>query len=193
VADSDVTGLLIAWSNGDRNALDALVPLVHAELHRIARHRLRGERVDHTLQPTALVNEVYLRLVDLNRLQWQNRAHFFAVTARLMRQVLMDAARHAGAAKRGAGAVRVTLDEALLAADRCDVDVLALDEALQALAANDARKCQVIEMRFFAGLTVEETAQALDVSPDTVSRDWKFARAWLRVWLDQHAADGDSR
>lgn len=190
MTDSDVTGLLIAWSNGDRHALDALVPLVHAELHRIARHRLRGERVDHTLQPTALVNEVYLRLVELNRLQWQNRAHFFAVTARLMRQVLVDAARQAGAAKRGAGAVRVTLDESLLAADRSDIDVLALDEALHALAANDPRKCQVIEMRFFGGLTVDETAQALKVSPDTVSRDWKFARAWLRVWLDQHAADG---
>lgn len=184
VSDADVTALLIAWSKGDRTALDDLMPLVHVELRRIAQNRLHGERADHTLQPTALVNEVYLRLVGLTRLQWQNRAQFFAIAARLMRRVLVDAARQAGALKRGAGDVRVTLDEAIVPAASSDIDLSVLDDALEALAAEDPRKCQVVEMRFFAGLTVDETAHALGVSTDTVTRDWKFAKAWLRARLE---------
>jgi RNA polymerase sigma factor (TIGR02999 family) len=187
VADPQVTDLLVAWREGDRAALDRLVPLVHAELRRIAQNRLRGERPNHTLQPTALVNEAYLRLVDLTRVQWQNRAQFFAVAARLMRRVLVDAARELHAAKRGGGALRVTFDEALAVARGADHDLMVLDEALQALANEDPRKSQVIELRFFGGLSVEETASALGMSSDSVTRDWKFAKAWLRRQLDRDA------
>jgi RNA polymerase sigma factor (TIGR02999 family) len=184
VTDPRVTDLLVAWRDGERAALDQLMPLVHAELRRIAQNRLRSERAHHTLQPTALVNEAYLRLVDLTRMRWQNRAQFFAIAARLMRQVLVDAAREQQAAKRGGGALRVTFDEAVMPSAPGGHDLLALDDALQALANEDPRKSQVVELRFFSGLSVEETASALNISTDTVARDWKFAKAWLRAQLD---------
>ncbi len=149
--EQDVTGLLLAWGEGDAKALDDLMPLVVTEFRRIARHRLRGERPDHTLQPTALVNEAYLKLVDLTRLHWRNREQFFAIAARLMRQVLVDSARAAHAGKRGGGAVHVTLEEALLPAAGTDVDVLALNDALDRLAAHDSRKAQVVELRGLVG------------------------------------------
>jgi RNA polymerase sigma factor (TIGR02999 family) len=171
--------LLLAWGAGDETAFEALVPLVHDELRRIARRLMAGERVGNTLQATALVNEAYLRLIDVQRVRWQDRAHFLAMAARLMRRVLVDAARSKQYQKRGGGAVRVTFDELQVAAVERGPDVVALDEALDALARMDARKSQVVEMRVFAGLTVEETAEALKVSVDTVMRDWKMANAWL--------------
>jgi RNA polymerase sigma-70 factor (ECF subfamily) len=155
------------------------VPLVHDELHRIARRCMAGERPGHTLQATALVNEAYLRLVDVQRIQWQDRAHFLSMSARLMRRVLVDAARSKQYQKRGGGALRVTFDELQIAAEEPGCDLVALDEALEALAKVDERKSQVIEMRFFGGLSVEETAAVLKVSADTVMRDWKLAKAWL--------------
>ena len=176
----EITELLMSWGNGDRAALDQLIPLVFADLKEIAHRRLRSERQGHTLQTTALVNEVYLKLVNERDMQWQNRAHFFAVAARLIRNILVDYARTKNYAKRGGGAVHVTLDEAVMMADERTTDVLSLDEALQALAAVDERKCKVAELRFFAGLSVEETAEVLKISPETVTRDWRFAKAWLR-------------
>jgi RNA polymerase sigma factor (TIGR02999 family) len=175
----DVTGLLLAWGQGDEVALNQLIPLVHQELHRIARAHMRGERAGHSLQATALVNEAYLRLVDVQRVKWQNRAHFFAMSARLMRRVLVDIARAKGYQKRGGGAVQVSLDEGMLIGGDPARDLVALDDALAELATNDPRKSQVVEMRFFGGLSVTETAEALHVSPDTVMRDWKMAKAWL--------------
>ena len=177
-APLDVTKLLAAWTAGDEAALDRLLPLVYGELRRLARNRLRFERPGQSLQPTALVNEAYMRLVRLKRLQWQNRAHFFALCGRLMRHILVDAARARKFAKR-AGGMRVTLDEALLPSAPRDPDVLALDDALATLEEIDPRKGRVVELRFFAGLNVEETAAVLGVSTDTVSRDWKFAKTWL--------------
>lgn len=174
-----VTRLLVKWGEGDDAALQELVPLVHDELRRIARRRMAGERRGHSLQATALVNEAYLRLIDARQVKWQNRAHFLGLSARLMRQILVDAARTKAARKRGAGAVRVTLDDARIAAPDPGPEVLALDEALQVLAKLDERKARVVELRFFGGLSVEETASALTVSVDTVMRDWKVARAWL--------------
>jgi RNA polymerase sigma factor (TIGR02999 family) len=179
---TDVTKLLVAWSAGDQDALDRLLPMVYAELRQVARNQLRRERQSPTLQPTALVNEAYMRLVQFTRIKWQNRAQFFATCARLMRQILVDAARARGVAKRGGGAIRVTFDEALVPGE-VDADILSLDAALQALEARDPRKARVVELRFFAGLSVEETAAVLEVSTDTVSRDWKFARTWLFVEL----------
>lgn len=176
---ADVTALLMAWSEGDRAALERLIPLVHQELRRIARRHMAHERPGHTLQATALVNEAYVRLVDLKRMKWQNRAHFFAMSARLMRRVLVDMARAKGYQKRGGGARKVSLDEALVVAEEPRQDLVALDDALNVLEGVDARKCQVVEMRFFGGLTVDETAEALHVSPETVMRDWQFAKAWL--------------
>ena len=178
-ADRTVTSLLRAWSDGDANALDGLVPVVEAELRRLARIYMSHERKDHTLQPTAVVNEVFLRLIDANGIRWNDRAHFFGICARLMRRVLVDHARSRGYQKRGGGAQRVTLDERVLAAPPMDVDLLALDVALEQLEAIDERKCRVIEMRFFGGLSVEETATALNVSTDTVKRDWRIAKLWL--------------
>jgi RNA polymerase sigma-70 factor (ECF subfamily) len=175
----EVTQLLLAWGQGDAAALDKLVPVVHAELRRIARRQMGHERLGHTLQPTALVNEAYLRLVDIRRVQWQDRAHFFAMSARVMRRVLVDAARARGYQKRGAGAHRVSLDESLIGATQPGPDLMALDDALTALAVIDKRKSQVVEMRFFGGLSVEETADALGVSERTVKRDWTIARLWL--------------
>jgi RNA polymerase sigma factor (TIGR02999 family) len=173
-----VTQLLVAWGAGDQSAFEALAPLVYDELRRVARRYIGGESPGHTLQATALVNEVYLKLVDINHVQWQNRAHFFAMSARLMRRILVDFARSKHYQKRGAGVQTVSLDEALLVTAPGQ-DLVALDDALQALAGVDPRKSQVVEMRFFGGLSVPETAEALNVSPETVMRDWKVAKAWL--------------
>jgi RNA polymerase sigma-70 factor, ECF subfamily len=183
-----VTGLLLAWGKGDEAALDRLIPLVHDELRRIARRCMAGERAGHSLQATALVNEAYLRLVDVQHVQWQNRAHFLAMSGRLMRRILVDIARSKQYEKRGGGAVRVTFDEALAVTETPGQDLVALDDALQALATVDARKARVIELRYFAGLSVEETASVLTVSVDTVMRDWKLAKAWLLRELSHHGA-----
>jgi RNA polymerase sigma factor (TIGR02999 family) len=173
------TALLLAWNRGEPGALDALLPLVYGELRRLAAHYMKGERTGHTLQATALVNEVYLRLIEIDHVQWQNRAHFFAMAARLMRRVLVDAARSRGYLKRGGGVTMVSLDEALVVSNEPGEDLVALDDALTALAAVDSRKSDVVEMRFFGGLTIDETAEALDVSRDTVKRDWTMAKLWL--------------
>jgi RNA polymerase sigma-70 factor (ECF subfamily) len=173
-----VTQLLLAWGAGDESALERLMPLVHNELHRLARRYMRSERADHSFQPTALVNETYLRLVDASRVRWQDRAHFLALCGRLMRRILVDHARSRGYLKRGGGTIRVALSDGNIVSERA-TDVVALDDALASLATIDPRKCQVVEMRFFAGLSVTETAQALAVSPDTVMRDWKMAKVWL--------------
>jgi RNA polymerase sigma-70 factor, ECF subfamily len=170
---------LLAWGQGDQAAFDELVPLVHDELRRIARRCMAGERAGHSLQPTALVNEAYLRLVDVQRIRWQDRSHFLSMAARLMRRILVDVARSKRYQKRGGGAVRVTFDEFAIAPVEPGHDLVALDDALKAFEQVDARKSQVIELRFFGGLSVEETAEALEVSVDTVMRDWKLGRAWL--------------
>jgi RNA polymerase sigma factor (TIGR02999 family) len=177
-AREDVTALLLSWRQGDKAALDRLVPLVYDELHRVARARLRGERGD-ALQTTALVHEVYLRLVDRDRMTIHSRAHFFAVAARLMRQILVDHARRRLAGKRGGGITMVGLEDVSRAANTSLVDVLALDEALEQLTLMDERLCRVVELRFFAGLSLDETAVALEVSTATVERCWALARAWL--------------
>ena len=186
----NVTALLVEWGKGDQHALEQLIPLVHQELHRIANRCMAGERTEHSLQATALVNEAYLRLIDVRQVDWQDRAHFLAMSARLMRRILVDWARSKHYQKRGGGAVKVTLDEALLVPAERGHDLVALDDALEALAAIDARKSRVIELRFFGGLSVEETAAVLDVSEDTVTRDWKFAKAWLLNELTGPAASG---
>jgi len=175
----DLTALLAEWGRGNPNALDALLPLVYAELRRVAQNQMRHETPGLTLQPTALVNEAYLRLVQITDMTWSGRAHFFAMCSRLMRQILVDAARARRVAKRGGGAIRMSLDEDLLPPGSPFPDVVALDDALQALEALDPRKCRVVELRFFTGLTIEETATVLQVSTDTVSRDWTFAKTWL--------------
>jgi RNA polymerase sigma factor (TIGR02999 family) len=174
-----VTKLLRAWSGGDEAALGELIPLVEAELRRLARIYMARERLGHTLQTTALVNEAFLRLIDARQVGWQDRAHFLGIAARLMRRVLVDHARTRGVQKRGGGGYNVTLHDYMAVSPVPDVNLLALDRALQALAAVDERKSRVIEMRFFGGMTVEETAEALHVSPDTVKRDWRLARLWL--------------
>ena len=175
---ADVTRLLKAWGAGNGGALDRLMPVVVDELRRLARYHLRGERrPGHTLQPTALVNEAYLRLVGQRRVSWQNRAHFFGIAAQMMRRILVDHARRRAAAKRGAGVTHVTLDERIVGRAAGDVDVVALDDALNALGSKDAR---LVEVRFFGGLTIDETADVLQISTATVSRDWKMARLWLR-------------
>ena len=174
-----VTELLVAWSNGDKSALERLIPVVHDELHRLAHRYMNRERPGHMLQTTALVNEAYLRLVDSSHVQWQNRAHFFAVSATLMRRILVDFARSRNYLKRGGDAVQVSLDEGLALSPEQDANVVALDEALTALAAIDERKSRVVELRFFGGLNIEETAEVLKVSPETVMRDWRLAKVWL--------------
>jgi RNA polymerase sigma factor (TIGR02999 family) len=183
----EVTVLLRAWRQGDEKALDALMPLVHDELRRIACRCLHGERTDVSLQATELVNEAFLRLVDVQQIDWQNRTHFLAMSARLMRRVLVDLARARRADKRGGDAIRVTFDEAAIVGIAPDADVIRLDDALKALAALDERKSQVVELRFFGGLTADETAAALQVSSKTVLRDWEFARAWLQRELTREA------
>jgi RNA polymerase sigma factor (TIGR02999 family) len=175
---SEITQLLQEWREGDRKALDSLLPLVYRELQRLAHIELRNERPDHTLQSGALVHEAYLRLVGLNRPQFESRTHFFAIAGQLMRQILVDYARRHRAAKRGGSVCKVSLEEAMVPQGK-DVDVIALDDALQALAKIDARQSQVVELRFFAGLSLEEISSALDVAPATVQRDWTAARAWL--------------
>jgi RNA polymerase sigma factor (TIGR02999 family) len=179
MSSGSVTGLLLAWRAGDDSALARLTPLVHQELQRIARRCLRNERGGHSLPPTALVHEAYLRLVDTQHVDWQNRTHFLAMAARVMRRVLVDIARTRRRQKRGGGALHVSLSDAAPSTEPC-YDVASLDHALHALATIDPRRSQVVELRFFGGLSVAETAAVLDVSPDTVMRDWKLARAWLR-------------
>jgi RNA polymerase sigma factor (TIGR02999 family) len=183
-----VTHLLQAWGQGDDAALARLVPLVEEELHRIARRCVAGERAGNSLQATALVNEAYIRLVDTRRVQWQDRAHFIAMAARTMRRILIDHARAKRYQKRGGDAVRVTFEERLLPGVQPEKDVVALDDALVALERKDARKGRVVELRFFGGLSVEETAVVLGVSVETVMRDWRFAKAWLRRELQSRAS-----
>ena len=176
---AEVTRLLRAWGAGDHEALERLAPLVYDELHRIAGSFMRREHPGNTLQTTALVNEAYLRLVDATGVRWQDRAHFFAISARMMRRILVDAARARGSGKRGGGTLRLNLDDSIDGIPARDNQLVDLDEALNALAEFDPRKAKVVEMRFFAGLSVEEAAEVLQVSPQTVMRDWKLARAWL--------------
>ena len=173
------TALLLAWGRGEAAAFDRLVPLVHDELRRLARRHMRREAPGHTLQATALVNEAYLRLIEVKKVRWQNRAHFFAMSARIMRRILVDSARARANEKRGGGIPKVALDEDLVIGSQPNPDLIALDAALQALEAVHPRKSQVVELRFFGGLSIEETGEALDVSPDTVKRDWRFAKLWL--------------
>jgi RNA polymerase sigma factor (TIGR02999 family) len=176
----EVTQLLVAWGNGDKAALDRLMPLVYDELHRLAHQYMRRERPGRTLQTSGLVNEAYLRLVDQSQIRWESRAQFFGIAARLMRQILVDEARRRSYAKRGGGAIEVTLDEARIMAQEQSTNVLALEDALKALEQIDSRQSRIVELRFFGGLSIEETAEVLKVSPGTVMRDWTFARAWLR-------------
>jgi len=175
----DVTQLLKAWSAGDEAALDKLVPLVYRELHRAARLYMAGERSEHTLQTTALINEAYLRLVDFQHISWRNRAQFFGICAQLMRRILVDFARARGSQKRGGDGSHLPLDETLIVSSEPRADLIALDDALKNLAAFDERKSRVIELRFFGGLSVQETAEVLRVSPETVKRDWRLAKVWL--------------
>jgi RNA polymerase sigma-70 factor (ECF subfamily) len=188
-APGDVSQLLRAWRDGDRGALEKLTPIVYAELHRLARRYMRGERAGHSLQTTALVNEAYMRLVDYKRMQWQNRAHFFAVSAQLMRRILVDHARRHNL-KRGGGLKRVSLENIALVDNERGEDLVALDDAMKRLVEFDPRKAQVVEMRFFGGLSVEETAEVLKISAVTVMRDWSTARAWLYRELAGGTTDG---
>ena len=174
-----VTTLLLHWTGGNRSALDELLPLVYDELRRLARRQMVGERVGHVLQPTALVNEAFLRLIDINQIQWRDRAHFFAMAARLMRRILVEHARSRTFQKRGGGALHVTLDGNLRPSASPCYQVVALNDALHALATFHERKAQVVELRYFGGLSVEETAGVLEVSAETVMRDWKYAKSWL--------------
>ena len=174
-----VTELLTRWSSGDTSAREALVPLVYNELRRIARRCLSGQRSDHTLQPTALVHEAYLRLVRYDSIDWRDRTHFFALAAQIMRQILVDHARKQTAAKRGGNAVTLVVNEASVVAKQTSLDLLALDDALKQLASLDPRQSQIVELRFFGGLSIEETAQAVNISPATIKREWATARLWL--------------
>jgi RNA polymerase sigma factor (TIGR02999 family) len=176
----EVTQLLVAWGNGDQAARDQLMPLVYKELHRLAHQYMTKERSGHTLQTSALVNEAFVRLVDQRDVHWQNRAHFFGIAAQMMRRILVDYARTRGYAKRGGDARQVSLDEALIVSNERAADVVALDDALKDLAEFDLRKSQIVELRFFGGLSIDETAEVLTVSPGTVMRDWTLAKAWLR-------------
>jgi RNA polymerase sigma factor (TIGR02999 family) len=189
-AQQQVTQLLVAWSGGDEGALQKLIPLVQPELHRLAHHYMSRERAGHTLQTTALLDEAYLHLVkDPNR-SWQNRTHFVASAAQLMRRIMVDHARERHSLKRGGGALKVTLDETALVTEERAEQLLALDEALERLAAFDRRKCDIVEMRYFGGLTVEEIADILKVHPNTVLRDWNAAKAWLYAELTTEGGNG---
>jgi RNA polymerase sigma factor (TIGR02999 family) len=188
-ASHDVTRLLQSWSDGDEAALDELVLIVQPELRRVARRYMARERAGHTLQTTALINEVYLRLLDWRKLRWQDRAHFFAVSASLMRRTLVDHARRRRYRKRGGGTIAVSLDDAGVVSIDRSADLVAIDDALHSLAALDPRKSQVVELRFFGGLSVEETAEVLKISPTTVKREWRLARAWLYSELGGVSAD----
>jgi RNA polymerase sigma factor (TIGR02999 family) len=186
----DITQLLRAWGQGDEHALERLTPVVYDELRRAAKRLMSRERDGHTLQTTALINEVYLRLVNLDHVSWHDRAHFFAICARLMRRILTDYARSRSYLKRGGDARRVTLDEALMVTANPSLDLVTLERALTKLEAVDSRKSSVVEMRFFGGLSLKETAEALKISPDTVTRDWNLAKAWLLREMDGEHRDG---
>jgi RNA polymerase sigma factor (TIGR02999 family) len=175
----EITRLLVAWGDGDQSALDKLVPLVQSELHRLAHHYMVRERPGHTLQTSALVNEAYIRLIDWKNVRWQNRAHFFGVSAQLMRRILVDFARERHYLKRGGGALQVSMSEAAAFAMDKEADLVALDEALVELSEMDRRKAQVVELRFFGGLSVKEVAEVLKISEETVMRDWRLAKVWL--------------
>jgi|SRR5947209_15016885 len=179
-ASHQVTELLVRWRGGNSNALESLIPLVYAELRKLARGYLRRERTDHTLQSAALVHEAYVRLTGKSAPDWQNRSHFFGVAARLMREILVEHARNRGAAKRGEGVSPIAFDEVLHLPQPRNVDLILLDDALRRLSELDERQCRVVELRFFAGLSIEETSEALDISTATVSREWTTARLWLR-------------
>jgi RNA polymerase sigma factor (TIGR02999 family) len=178
---NEVTQLLVAWGNGDQAALDQLMPLVYSELHRLAHRHIKKERPGHTLQTSALLNEAFLRLVDQSDVQWQGRAHFFSIAAQMMRRILVDYARSRRYAKRGGDAQQVSFEEELLVSRQLSADVLQLHDALNELATIDERKGKIVELKFFGGLSIEETAEVLGVSPGTVMRDWTLAKAWLRV------------
>ena len=184
----DLTGLLLAWRGGDEQALEKLTPLVYSELHRAARNYMAGERTEHTLQATALINEVYLRLGAFQHIDWKNRAQFFGICAQLMRRILVDFARSRRSQKRGKGTARLPLNEAVIVPGPHGADLVALDEALIQLAAKDSRKCRVIELRFFGGLSAKETAFVLQVSVETVMRDWRLAKAWLLRYIEHQMA-----
>ena len=188
----EVTSLLKAWSSGDEQALEKLTPLVYRQLHQIAQRYMGGERSGHMLQTTALVNEAYLRLVDCGQVNWQDRAHFFAISANLMRRILIDFARSRDYLKRGGAVPHIPLEEAPSVSDEADVNLVALDDALKALAEVDERKSKVVELRFFGGLNVEETAEVLRVSSDTVMRDWKLAKTWLLRELSRGRASHEA-
>jgi len=190
--EHEVTQLLQAWSGGDEQALGDLIPLVHKELHRLARSYMAGESPGHTLQPTALVNEAYLRLVDVKNISWQNRAHFFGVSAQLMRRILVDFARSRRSLKRGGETFTVSLEEGSIVSRARGADVVALDDALKTLAEMDPRRSRVVELRFFGGLSAEETAEVLKVSAETVLHDWKLAKAWLLRELSVDEGVGES-
>jgi len=182
----EVTQLLIQWSNGDKAALDKLMPLIYEELRQLARHYMNRERAGHTLQTTALVNEAYLRLINRKQVHWQNRAHFFAIAAHLMRSILVDHARSHAYAKRGGGARKIALDEALAVSQQRAADVVALDDALKRLAEIDRQQSRIVELKFFGGLTIEETAEVLELSPATIKREWSTAKAWLYHELNRN-------
>lgn len=191
LASHEVTSLLLAWSQGDEAALQKMMPLVYEQLRTAARRYMAGERSGHTLQTTALIHETYLRLVDIRRVKWQDRAHFLAVCAQLMRRILIDFARSRGYQKRGGAAAHVEFDEALHLTARPDENLVALDEALNRLAKVDERKSKVVELRFFGGLDVKETAEAMNISPETVMRDWKLAKVWLLRELRRDTRHGE--
>lgn len=178
---NEVTQLLVAWGNGDQAALDQLMPLVYSELHRLAHRHIKKERPGHTLQTSALLNEAFLRLVDQRDVQWQGRAHFFSIAAQMMRRILVDYARSRRFAKRGGDAQQVSFDEELVVSRQLSADVLRIHDALNELATIDERKSKIVELKFFGGLSIEETAEVLGVSPGTVMRDWTLAKAWLRI------------
>jgi RNA polymerase sigma factor (TIGR02999 family) len=184
-APNEITQQLLAWSKGDEAALDKLIPAVYQELRRMADHYLRGERAGHSLQPTALVHEAYLRLIGQTKVEWHNRAHFFGVAAQMMRRILIDHAKAKHRAKRGGTAIKVSLDEGATFSNERASELVALDDALQVLSQMDERKSRIVELRYFGGLTVEETAQVLDISDKTVMRDWNLAKAWLYQQLSQ--------
>ena len=190
ISQTGVTDLLVHWSEGDQEALNKLIPLVYDELHKLASRYLRRERRDHTLQTTAVVHEAYLKLVNQRDANFENRLHFFAVAAQIMRRILVDYARRHHASKRGGDLYKLSLDEALVTSEEKGADLLALDEALERLAAIDPRQSRVVELRIFAGLTLEETAQALNISPSTVRREWSMAKAWLHRQIKNNDRDG---
>jgi len=185
-SSNDVTQLLVAWGNGDQAALEQLMPLVYSELHRLAHRHIKKERPGHTLQTSALLNEAFLRLVDQRDVHWQSRVHFFGIAAQMMRRILVDYARSRRYAKRGGDARQVTFDEELIVSRQLSADVIELHDALNELAAIDERKSKVVELKFFGGLSIEETAEVLGVSPGTVMRDWTLAKAWLRLAMESH-------